>query len=113
MYSVVYKYAKEAHYAMWDAIARQVKIAQIAGDKLHMIGEYKSLWLEENGYANCNIIHGCFACEVCYQNCNECPLNDTLKGCYELWEEGVRRAFCENDYDEAYNWAIKIRDGWK
>lgn len=113
MENIVYKDFKEAHYAMWDWIARQVKHDESFDEKLCTISTYKFVWLKENGYAPFAILHDCFACAVCEQNCNECPLEDTLEGCYDIWTNVVCKAFIDNDYTTAYKWAIKIRDGWK
>lgn len=109
----IYKEYKKAHYAMWDWIAKQVTQAESTGSGLHITRTYKALWLESNGYSRKEILHDCFACTVCKQNCNECPLNDVLDGCMDVWLEDVCKAFSNNNYDKAYSWAIKIRDGWK
>lgn len=109
----VFKEYKKAHYKMWNWIAKQVKQAKTVHDSLHIIRTYKVLWLESNGYKHKKIIYGCFACAVCDQNCSKCPLKDVLKGCGDIWLEDVCKAFSSNDYAKAYNWAIKIRDGWK
>lgn len=112
MESVRYKEYKEAHYAVWDWIAEQVKQAKSIGDRLLPVHRYKSLWLESAGYDRSKILHDCFACAVCAQNCNECPLKYVLDGCMDVWLDVVW-AFSNNDYTTAYDWAIKIRDGWR
>lgn len=113
MESDVYKEYKEAHYKMWDWIAEQVKHAEEVGGRLLIVHLYKALWLSENGYTSPDILSDCFACTVCDQTCSECPLNAILKGCYAIWTDKVVPAFEKNEYAKAYNWAIKIRDGWK
>lgn len=111
--NVVYKDSKEAHYAMWDWIAVQVKQAKDNDSKLSPMYLYKHLWLVEHGYNPDTILHDCFACDACEHNCNECSLFDILEGCLDIWINVVCKAYSDNDYNTAYNWAIKIRDGWK
>ena len=109
----VYQEYKEVHYKMWDWIAKQVKHAEAIDGGLRLVHQYKHLWLLENGYASQDILFDCFACTVCKQNCNECPLKDILKGCYDVWTDDVVPSFQDDEYAAAYDWAIKIRDGWK
>lgn len=109
----VYKEYKNAHYAMWDWIAEQVKYAQNVGDELLPVRIYKATWIAENNYDPKRIIHDCFACTVCEQNCNKCPVKDVLDGCMDVWLDDVCTAFSDNDYAKAYEWTIKIRDGWR
>lgn len=107
----VYKEFKKAYYKLWDDIARHVKQAQVRNEGLHLIRSYKALWLVTNGYDRSKILYDCFTCTVCGQHCNECPVNDVLAGCTDVWLDDVCAAFSTNDYTKAYNWAIKIRDG--
>lgn len=94
---------KQAHYDMWNDIAQQVKRAEAIGDELSPLHLYKALWVKEHWHDPQPLLYNCFACTVCEQNCNECPLKDALKGCYDVWTDGVVPAFREDEYSTAYD----------